>query len=65
MRYYLSKIKADDDTWEIHTVNCGQLPRENDQRIYLGDFSHCIHALPVAKLYFRTLRFCPECSLHA
>ena len=62
MRYYLSKICGDDDRHLIHTVTCRHLPREQDERIYLGDFPHCGNAIDIAKLYFLQLHCCPECT---
>ena len=47
-RYYVNKNAQSNGDHEVHTTGCKYLPFP-ENRVYLGDFSHCRGAVAEAK----------------
>jgi hypothetical protein len=62
MKYYVNKNAQDNGDHEVHTKDCSWLPNENN-RLYLGDFSSCSAAVNAAKKYYTQVNGCYHCSL--
>jgi hypothetical protein len=61
MRYYVNKNSQDNGDHEVHTRSCSWLPEEQN-RIYLGEFSSCGAAVREAKKYYSQCNGCYHCS---
>ncbi len=61
MRYYVNKNAQSNGDHEVHTTGCSYLPEEQN-RLYLGDFSICQLAIIKAKTYYLKSDGCYYCS---
>lgn len=60
-RYYVNKNAQSNGDHEVHTTGCSHMPEEQN-RIYLGDFSSCGPAVTEAKKRYPTADGCFYCS---
>ena len=61
MRYYVNKNAQANGDHEVHTASCSWLPDE-DNRIYLGDFTSCPPAVQEARRHYVQCNGCYWCS---
>lgn len=62
MLYYVNKNVQSNGDHEVHTLKCTWLPNQ-DNRIYLGDFTNCRDAVLEAKKYYTHSNGCYHCSI--
>jgi hypothetical protein len=60
-RYYVNKNAQANGDHEVHTTGCEWLP-EDENRIYLGDFSNCHDAVREARKHYTQTNGCYFCS---
>ena len=60
-QYYVNKQKQDNGDHEVHKSDCDYLPNE-ENRIYLGEFTSCHGAVEKAKEHFPQSNGCIHCS---
>ena len=60
-RYYVNKNAQSNGDHEVHRQDCSFLPDE-ENRIYLGDFTNCRDAVRKAREYYRQVDGCYYCS---
>ncbi len=60
-KYYVNKQRQITGEHEVHTEDCTFLPAE-ENRIYIGKFSHCRDALKAAREHFDNVDGCYYCS---
>ena len=60
-RYYVNKNAQSNGDHEVHRYDCSFLPVA-ENRIYLGDFSHCSYAVAKARQYYNQVNGCYFCS---
>jgi hypothetical protein len=59
--YYVNRNAQSNGDHEVHTTGCSFMPaREN--RIYLGDFTHCGFAVLEARKHYDQVNGCYYCS---
>ncbi|GAI41041.1 unnamed protein product [marine sediment metagenome] len=51
MRYYVNKNAQDNGDHEVHEEGCEKMPEE-ENKLYLGDFSNCHDAVKEAKKHY-------------
>ena len=61
MRYYVNSNRQPSGDHEVHTATCPWLPNEQN-RVYLGDFSSCGPAVQQAKQHYSQSNGCAHCS---
>jgi len=61
MRYYVNKNVQANGDHEVHESGCSYMP-DDENRIYLGDFSNCHAAVNEAKRYYPQSNGCYYCS---
>lgn len=61
MRYYVNKNEQANGDHEVHRTGCEWMP-DDENRIYLGDFSNCYAAVSEAKKYYHQSNGCYYCS---
>ncbi len=61
MMYYVNKNAQANGDHEVHTSGCTWLPNQ-ENRIYLGDFTSCRDAVIAAKRYYIQVNGCYFCS---
>ena len=59
--YYVNKNAQDNGDHEVYRMNCQFMPEE-ENRIYLGNFSSCRPAVKEARGYFPQANGCYFCS---
>ncbi len=59
--YYVNKNAQDNGDHEVHTSDCTFLPNQ-ENRLYLGDFSNCYEAVREAKKHYYQSNGCKFCS---
>ena len=60
-KYCVNKKVQPNGDHEVHKYSCDRLPEE-ENRLYLGDFDNCFHAVMEAKKYFAQSNGCYYCS---
>ena len=60
-RYYVNKNAQKNGDHEVHKLGCDYMPKE-ENRIYLGDYTHCTYAVNKAKDYYNQVNGCYYCS---
>lgn len=60
-RYYVNKNAQSNGDHEVHRYDCSFLPAA-ENRIYLGDFSHCRYAVTEARKHYSKVNGCYFCS---
>lgn len=60
--YYVNRQAQANGDHEVHTASCAVLPNEQN-RLYLGDFSTCRDAVAAAKRQYPQSNGCFYCSL--
>lgn len=59
--YYVNRnAQPDSGDHEVHVSTCSYLPREENRR-YLGDFSHCRPAVLAARTLYADSNGCAHC----
>lgn len=61
MNYYVNKNAQPTGEHEVHNSSCSYLPDENN-RIYLGNFTSCKDAVREAKKHYANVDGCYYCS---
>ena len=61
MRYYVNKNGQTNGDHEVHESTCSFLPNE-ENRVYLGDFSSCRLAVSEARNHYTQCNGCYYCS---
>lgn len=61
MNYYVNKNAQPTGEHEVHNSSCSYLPDENN-RIYLGNFTNCKDAVREAKKHYANVDGCYYCS---
>ena len=59
-RFYVNKNAQSNGDHEVHVLSCSFLPAA-ENRIYLGEFSHCRYAVAEAKKTYRESNGCYFC----
>ena len=59
--YYVNKNRQANGDHEVHRFGCSWLP-EQQNRIYLGDFTSCHFAVVAAFAHYRKVNGCYFCS---
>lgn len=59
--YYVNKNAQPNGDHEVHTTGCTFMPAE-ENRIFLGNFSHCSGAVLEARKYYNQVNGCRFCS---
>jgi len=59
--YYVNKNAQSNGDHEVHTTGCSYMPN-NENRIYLGDFSRCSQAISEARKHYSQVNGCYYCS---
>lgn len=59
--YYVNKNAQDNGDHEVHQEGCQFMPN-TENRIYLGNFSHCREAVQEARKHFRQVNGGYFCS---
>ena len=62
MRYYVNKNPQSNGDHEVHTSECSWLPEQNN-RIYLGNFTNCREAVKEAQKHYKKSNGCYHCSI--
>lgn len=62
MHYYVNKNVQANGDHEVHESGCLYMP-DDENRIYLGDFSNCHAAVREAKRYYPQSNGCYYCSI--
>ena len=60
--FYVARRPLPNGEHEVHREDCAALPPEAE-RIYLGDFDACRHAVATAALYFELVNGCRLCAM--
>lgn len=60
-RYYVNKRAQSNGDHEVHVSTCSFMPNE-ENRLYLGDFTSCAPAVKEAKRHYTKSNGCGHCS---
>ena len=61
MRYYVNKNSQSNGDHKVHKEGCSRMPEE-ENKLYLGDFSSCHSAVNEAKKHYSQSNGCYYCS---
>lgn len=59
--YYVNKNQQSNGDHEVHKTGCSYMPNQ-DNRLYLGDYSSCGPAVQKAKEYYPKSNGCYYCA---